>query len=196
MAISRPYDQAGALDRVNAFGRELEQKRGVKLDSFLFDDGWDNHKSLWKFNDGFPNGFTPVKEAAEKYGADPGVWMSPWGGYDGPKKERIAFGKAAGYEIVAGGYALSGPKYYAAFRDVCMDMIHKYGVNQFKFDGTGNVDSVVSRQPLRQRFCRGDSSYRRASHGQTRHLHQPDHRHLAFTILADVCRLHLARRRR
>ena len=90
-----PYDEAGALDRVNTFGRELAEKRGVKLDSFLFDDGWDSHKSLWKFNDGFPNGFTPVKQAAEKYGADPGVWMSPWGGYSKPKHERIAFGTAA-----------------------------------------------------------------------------------------------------
>jgi hypothetical protein len=138
-----PYDQAGALDRVNVFGRELTQKRGVKMDSFLFDDGWDNHKSLWRFNDGFPDGFTPVKQAAERYGADPGVWMSPWGGYSNPKKERIEFGRAAGYEIVANGYALSGPRYYDAFRDVCMNMIHNYGVNQFKFDGTGNVDSVV-----------------------------------------------------
>lgn len=137
-----PYDEAGALDRVNTFGRELTQKRGVTLDSFLFDDGWDNHKSLWKFNDGFPNGFTPVKQAAEQYSAHPGVWMSPWGGYSKPKQERIAFGTASGYEIVEGGYALSGPKYYDAFRDVCMDMITKYGVNQFKIDGTGNVDSV------------------------------------------------------
>jgi hypothetical protein len=136
------YDQAGALDRINTFGHELTEKRGVKLDSFLFDDGWDNHKSLWRFNDGFPEGFTAVKSAAEKYAADPGVWMSPWGGYSKPKKERIEFGETAGYEIVANGYALSGPKYYAAFRDVCMDMIHKYGINQFKFDGTGNVDSV------------------------------------------------------
>jgi hypothetical protein len=68
--------------------------------------------------------------------------MSPWGGYSKPKQERIEFGKSAGYEIVANGYALSGPKYYAAFRDVCMGMIHNYGVSQFKFDGTGNVDSV------------------------------------------------------
>jgi hypothetical protein len=137
-----PYDQAGALDRVTEFGHELTQKRGVKLDSFLFDDGWDDHNSLWKFNDGFPVGFGEVKEAAEKYGADPGVWMSPWGGYSKPKKERIEFGRTAGYEVVANGYALSGEKYYAAFRDVCMEMIGKYGVNQFKFDGTGNVDSV------------------------------------------------------
>ena len=137
-----PYDEAGALDRVNTFGRELAEKRGVKLDSFLFDDGWDSHKSLWKFNDGFPNGFTPVKQAAEQHGAHPGVWMSPWGGYSKPKQERIQFGTNAGYEIIEGGYALSGPKYYAAFRDVCMDMIAKFGVNQFKIDGTGNVDSV------------------------------------------------------
>ncbi len=137
-----PYTADEAVDRINAFGRELTEKRGVKLDSFLFDDGWDKHDSLWKFNSGFPDGFAPLKVAAEKYGADPGVWMSPWGGYSKPKQERIAFGKAAGYEIVGGGYALSGPKYYGAFRDVALEMIEKYGVNQFKFDGTGNVDSV------------------------------------------------------
>jgi hypothetical protein len=137
-----PYSEADALDRVNAFGRELTQKRGVTLDSFLFDDGWDNHSSLWKFNGGFPGGFAKVKQAAEKYGADPGVWMSPWGGYSEPKRERISFGKTAGYEIVDDGYALSGPRYYAGFRDVCLEMIHHYAVNQFKFDGTGNANSV------------------------------------------------------
>ena len=137
-----PYDQAAALDRVNSFGQELVQKRGVKLDSFLFDDGWDDHKSLWKFNSGFPDGFAQVRQAAEKYGADPGVWMSPWGGYSKPKQERVEFGRSSGFEIVGNGYALSGPKYYAAFRDVCMEMVHRFGVNQFKFDGTGNADSV------------------------------------------------------
>ena len=142
LGFGNDFDAAGALDRVNAFGHELTEKRGVKLDSFLFDDGWDGHHSLWKFNAGFPDGFTPIRQAAEKYHAEPGVWMSPWGGYGKAKQERIAFGKSEGYEIVGGGYALSGPKYFAAFRDVALDMIHTYGVNQFKFDGTGNVDSV------------------------------------------------------
>lgn len=137
-----PYDEAGALNRINAFGTELHVKRGVALSSFLFDDGWDNHASLWSFNSGFPDGFTKVSAAAGQYGAAPGVWMSPWGGYDGPQKERLKFGAAAGYEIVNGGFALSGPKYYQHFLDVCLQMIHKYGVNQFKFDGTGNADSV------------------------------------------------------
>lgn len=137
-----PYAEAGALDRVNAFGTQLHEKRGVALDSFLFDDGWDNHASLWSFNGGFPDGFAKVREAAQKYGAEPGVWLSPWGGYDGPKKERVAFGEKEGYEIVDGGFALSGPKYYHHFLDVCLRMIREYGVNQFKFDGTGNADSV------------------------------------------------------
>ena len=82
------------VDRINAFGRELTEKRGVKLDSFLFDDGWDKHDSLWKFNKGFPDGFTPLKEAAQKYNAEPGVWMSPWGGYSKPKQERMRLERA------------------------------------------------------------------------------------------------------
>ena|SRR5579883_802664 len=142
LGFFNPYDEAGALDRINTFGRELHEKRGVTLDSFLFDDGWDNHASLWSFNQGFPNGFKSVREAANKYGAAPGIWMSPWGGYDAPKKERIQFGRQQGFEIVDNGFALSGPKYYARFRDVCMEMIRKYGVNQFKFDGTGNANIV------------------------------------------------------
>jgi hypothetical protein len=138
-----PYTEAGALDRINFFGHELHEKRGVALDSFLFDDGWDDHASLWSFNPrDFPDGFTKVQQATKVYGANPGVWMSPWGGYSAPKKERLEYGKVQGFEIVGNGFALSGPKYYARFRDVCFDMIHKYGVNQFKFDGTGNADSV------------------------------------------------------
>ncbi len=142
LGLFTPYNEAEALDRIRAFDRELVQKRGVKMESFLFDDGWDDHHSLWQFNSGFPDGFTAVRKAAEQAGAEPGVWMSPWGGYATPKQERIAFGKSQGYEVVAGGYALSGPRYYDAFRDVCLKMIRTYGVNQFKFDGTGNVNSV------------------------------------------------------
>jgi hypothetical protein len=163
-----PYDQSGAIDRINTFGHELHDKRGVTVDSVLFDDGWDNHASLWKFNQGFPNGFTPIREATNQYGFAPGVWMSPWGGYSKPKQERIQFGTGAGFEIVDGGYALSGPKYYDSFRDVCLEMIRKYGVNQFKFDGTGNADRVF-------RGSRFDSDFDAMIHliGELRH-EKPD----------------------
>jgi len=137
-----PYTEAEALDRINAFGQELSVKRGVKLDSFLFDDGWDDRSGSWHFSKDFPHGFVPLREAAAKYGAAPGVWLSPWGGYSTPKEERIKNGKAAGYEIIDGGFALSGPKYYKQFHDVVMALLNKDGINQFKFDGTGNVSSV------------------------------------------------------
>ena len=137
-----PYTEAEALDRINTFGQELAVKRGVKLDSFLFDDGWDDRSGSWNFSKDFPHGFVPLREAAAKYGAAPGIWLSPWGGYGKPHDERLKNGKAAGYEIIDDGFALSGPKYYQRFHQVVMDMIDKQGINQFKFDGTGNVSSV------------------------------------------------------
>jgi hypothetical protein len=139
-----PYDEAAALGAIDAFGTELKVRRGVVLDSFLFDDGWDDPKTLWHFNAGFPDGFTRVRAEAERYGAAPGVWMSPWGGYGRPRQERLRYGRAQGFETNAGGFALSGPKYYARFRGVCLEMIRTYGVNQFKFDGTGNVSRAIA----------------------------------------------------
>ena len=137
-----PYDEAAAVDVIRAFGEELREKRDVVLDSFLFDDGWDNHKSFWEFNAGFANGFTAVRETAEKFHAEPGIWLSPWGGYDGPRKERLAYGKEQGIEENAEGFVLSGPQYFKRFHEVCLGMIQKYGVNQFKFDGTGDASRV------------------------------------------------------
>ncbi len=137
------YDQTGALQVIDAFGTELTKKRGVKLDSFLFDDGWDDPKTLWHFNSGFPNGFTPIKDEAVEYDTAPGIWLSPWGGYGKPRDERLKFGKELGFETNEAGFALSGPKYYSHFRDTCLEMIRKYGINQFKFDGTGNADQTI-----------------------------------------------------
>jgi hypothetical protein len=138
-----PYTQQEALNRIHAFGEELNQKRGVTLDSYLFDDGWDNTGDLWKIRPDFIDGFEPLKKAAAEYGTAPGVWLSPWGGYGPAKKARVATAKRDGYEIVDGGLALSGPRYYAIFHDAVTGMVSKYGVNQFKFDGTGNADQVV-----------------------------------------------------
>jgi len=137
-----PYTEAEALDRINTFGRELVEKRHVKMDSLLFDDGWDDYSGSWHFSKAFPHGFVPLCKAAEKYGAAPGVWLSPWGGYGKPHDERIANGRKLGYEIVDNGFALSGPKYWKRFHEVAMTLLDKDCINQFKFDGTGNVNSV------------------------------------------------------
>ncbi|HTL74261.1 MAG TPA: alpha-N-acetylglucosaminidase TIM-barrel domain-containing protein [bacterium] len=133
--IDRKYDAAQCLDVINQFGQELSVKRGVKLDSFLFDDGWDDNKTLWEFHSGFPNGFIPLNRAAAKYGSDIGVWLSPFGGYAETKAQRLKFGSQFGFETNASGFSLAGPKYYQRFHDICLEMVRKYGVNQFKFDG-------------------------------------------------------------
>ena len=137
------YSEPEALGVIQAFGEQLVRQRGVVLDSFLFDDGWDEPRTLWGFHGGFPDGFLRVRQAAALYGAAPGVWMSPWGGYGEPKKKRLAAAQQEGFETNEGGFALSGPKYYERFRDTCVRMLRDYGVNQFKFDGTGNAARAI-----------------------------------------------------
>ncbi|HET8897812.1 MAG TPA: enterotoxin, partial [Rhodanobacteraceae bacterium] len=137
-----PYTEAQALERIHSWCRELVQKRGVTLDSFLFDDGWDDRSASWNFSKDFPHGFVPLKQAAAQCGAAPGIWLSPWGGYGKPHDQRIANGKKAGYGIVDDGLALSAPKYWQRFHQVVMQLLEQNGINQFKFDGTGNVNSV------------------------------------------------------
>lgn len=137
-----PYTADQAVDRIDTFCSELSKKRHVKLDSFLFDDGWDDKSGSWNFSKAFPNGFVPLRDAAAKCGAAPGIWLSPWGGYGSPKQERVKAGSKL-YETIDGGFALSGPKYYRRFHEVALDLVSKQGINQFKFDGTGNADRVI-----------------------------------------------------
>lgn len=137
------YSEPEALAVIQALGTELARRRGVVLDSFLFDDGWDDPRTLWGFHDGFPRGFAKVREEARRFGAAPGVWLSPWGGYGDPKKARLEYGRRQGFETNEGGFALSGPRYYERFRDTCTRMVREYGVNQFKIDGTGNAAHAI-----------------------------------------------------
>ena len=142
IAFLTPYTQEQALDRIETIGHQLHTARGVRIDSFLFDDGWDDLGGGWRFSEAFPDGFAPLRDAAARFGAAPGIWLSPWGGYGTPKQERVSRGRAAGYEVIDDGLALSGPTYYRRFHEVVMDLLDEGGVNQFKFDGTGNADTV------------------------------------------------------
>ena len=139
-AQDRKMNEGLCLDRIEAYGTELTRKRGVKLDAFVFDDGWDDNRTLWRFHSAFPNGFTPLRAAAEQYDAIVGTWISPWGGYSRAKAERLQYGKTQGFETNRHGFSLGGAKYYERFRAVCIEMIRKYGVGYFKFDGVGPGD--------------------------------------------------------
>ncbi len=129
--------QRQCLEVIELFGKELIRRRKVVMDSFALDDGWDDTASLWQFHKGFPNGFTPLRKMAEKYDSTLGAWLSPFGGYGKAKQERLKYGRQQGFETNKSGFSLAGPRYHARFRDVCVNMIRKYGLSYFKFDGIG-----------------------------------------------------------
>ncbi len=124
------------LKAIGAFGQELVKKRGVVIDSFVHDWVWDDETLVWQFHSGYPNGFAPARRAAEKLDARLGVWFSPFGGYPG-KAARIESGRKQGFETNGRGLSLAGPRYYARVRTACVNMVRKYDVNYFKFDGFG-----------------------------------------------------------
>ena len=132
---NQKFNETQCLNAMRQFSLQLVQARGVQMDSYLFDDGWDDNRTLWEFHAGFPDGFTPLKAAVAKYHSGIGVWLSPFGGYGEAKRQRLRYASQFGYETNASGFSLAGPRYYQRFHDICLEMVQKYGVNQFKFDG-------------------------------------------------------------
>jgi hypothetical protein len=127
------------LDRIYAFRDSLIVKRGIHMNAFLFDDGWDDYKTIWQFHSKFPQGFTNLARATSSVGAGIGVWMSPWGGYDIRKPQRLEYGAKQNppFETNENGFTLTGPVYFKYFTGVATDFIKKYGVSIFKLDGVG-----------------------------------------------------------
>jgi len=140
------YSERDELRVVSAIGRELVDKRGVKLDGFVLDDGWDDTHSLWRFGPGWPEALKNLRAAAARYGAAPGLWLSPWGGYGSRLQSRLEAAAPEGFEIRNGKFSLAGPRYYARFRQLCAGAVADYGVAYFKFDGIG-PDSAGAIDP-------------------------------------------------
>ncbi len=155
----RPFalNETNCLEAIRICGEKFIQPHGVVMDAMVFDDGWDNPQTLWQFHRGFPNGFAPLAELCRRYHTRLGVWLSPFGGYGEPKRQRLKFGREQGYETNATGFSLTGPKYYAAFKQACVGMIRNYGVNHFKFDGiaagmyaSGGAGYVLDTEAMRR----------------------------------------------
>jgi hypothetical protein len=133
---NRKITERECLDVIDRFGRELIRDRGVPLASFVWDDGWDDPHTLWRpIQTNFPNGFSKVLFAARENHSTLGFWLSPFGGYGQAKEDRLAMGKAQGFETTAHGFSLAGPHYYGRFLDSCLGFIRVNGANFFKFDG-------------------------------------------------------------
>ena len=130
---------------IKTFGDSLIEKRHTPMQAFLFDDGWDNNKTLWEFNSGFPDGFTNMEKLAKQYHSTLGVWMSPFGGYGEDKAQRIKYGLAQNppFETNANGFSLAGPVYFNRFSHVMENFVKDYGITIFKIDGVGQGDNAI-----------------------------------------------------
>ena len=115
--------------------RELFQKRKTSLDAFVIDDGWDDFDSLWDFHAGFPNGFAAISRSASKMKAGVGTWLGPVGGYGKSKAQRLAYWNRKHPSNRINNFELSNREYFDAFVGRCRDMIRKYDMRYFKFDG-------------------------------------------------------------
>eukprot|EP00931_Biecheleriopsis_adriatica_P032883 TRINITY_DN19134_c0_g1_i1.p1 TRINITY_DN19134_c0_g1~~TRINITY_DN19134_c0_g1_i1.p1 ORF type:complete len:546 (-),score=94.47 TRINITY_DN19134_c0_g1_i1:41-1678(-) len=138
-------NESSALAVINAFRNELVDKRGVQIDSFLWDDGWDDpSKGMWAFNASrFPDGFKKLATSARAANCSNGIWLSPWGGYGTAKDTRVQEAKRQGLETNANGLSLAGPKYRAKFNAAAMSFRREAGVNFFKFDGIAGDPAEV-----------------------------------------------------
>lgn len=55
------------------------QKRGMSIDAFVWDDGWDEFNSLWDFHKMFPQGFKRIDAAAGRQKAGIARGWVRWG---------------------------------------------------------------------------------------------------------------------
>jgi hypothetical protein len=129
---------AKALDRMSTLKAKLLDPFGLHLDTFVLDDGWDLHDKLWQIHPTrFQGDFSPLVKGLAGQGTTLGLWYGPIGGYHTTREERLAAGRRDGYEITSGGryFCLAGPRYRERFKNSVLDMVRRYHVTHFKFDG-------------------------------------------------------------
>jgi hypothetical protein len=127
------------IDAIGDFKTKLIDPYGIKIDSFVMDDGWDDYRHVWQPHPTrFPHGFKPVADAAAAANSHLGLWMSPAGGYGFGHTKRVFFARGKGYESNKFGFCIAGRNYGRAFGDYLTGYMRDYGANYFKFD---NIDS-------------------------------------------------------
>ncbi|MCS3433368.1 enterotoxin [Klebsiella sp. BIGb0407] len=146
------YTEKDVIGRMDEWNKEFITGRGVKLDAFLLDDGWDDRTGRWLFGPAFSNGFGVVKDKADSLHSSVGLWLSPWGGYNKPRDIRVSHAKEYNFETVDGKLALSGANYFNNFNQQIIHLIKDEHITSFKLDGMGNANSHIEGSPFASDF--------------------------------------------
>ena len=86
IGTGQEYSAEDVRSRLHEMARQLGG-RGLALDAFLLDDGWDDpDNGPWEPHAGFNvTELTSLEEAARRLKTGLGVWFSPFGGYHEPR---------------------------------------------------------------------------------------------------------------
>jgi len=123
------------LGTIDAFRTNLIDRRGIGLDAFVLDDGWDSYERVWGIDSlRFPKGFTAVAGALRGTNTALGLWASPFGGYSN-RDRRVRWANANGYETTGDFLCLAGTKYHAFYKHAMEGYEKNFGVGYFKWDG-------------------------------------------------------------
>jgi hypothetical protein len=154
---SRALTEGNILRTIESFRQRMVNERGIKLDAFVLDDGWDVYQSNWMLNgEQFPNGLKPLSTALQRMGSQLGIWIGPTGGYS-HRDWRIGWMKANGYEVVGDQFCVAGEKYHTLLKERVTDFIRKNGTRYFKWDGIqfscsepnhGHLPDIYSRRAV------------------------------------------------
>lgn len=143
------------LDVMKVWYDKMYTKRGVNLDAFVWDDGWDDFNTLWDFHKGFPRGFKAVSAMAARQKAGIGAWLGPVGGYYQSKQMRIASWNKNHPKNQIANFELSNEEYYQAFRARCTQMIRDYDMRYFKLDGISTMATTSGPDEKREEDAEG-----------------------------------------
>ncbi len=107
---------------------------GVRLDSFVIDDGWQDHNSIWETDRRlFPGDFGELARYLRAHGSCLGLWMplTPIG-----PNLNLNWGRKHGFEVTSTGraYCISGPRFNRAERRVIRKHEKEFGLNYYKHD--------------------------------------------------------------
>ncbi|MEJ2050405.1 MAG: alpha-galactosidase [Calditrichota bacterium] len=156
---NRVMNEKNVLHSIDAFQQNLTRKRGVSLDAFVLDDGWDVYKSDWKLSKKqFPHGFKPITRRLASMGTSLGIWFGPIGGYS-HRNWRVDWMKAHGYETVGDQMCIAGTNYHQLFKKRVTDFVKNDKMGYYKWDGIqfscsepdhGHQVGVYSRRDIMQ----------------------------------------------
>lgn len=142
--LERSVSATSMIGRIDAIEEQLHTQRGVAVDSYVIDDGYDDYSAatggFWKY-DGtkFPNGFTPVAARLADAGSHLGIWISPGGGYVGVAERAARAKEDLGLSSFS--WDLTIPEYYTWWHDRHVSHVENDRANYFKWDQLGSSAS-------------------------------------------------------